>query len=142
MAVSRARTLLTLFLGSVAAACAQPRAEVAAQAATSMCTLRVIVALDTASKQGADDVLFQNTTGHAVCCATGNLFVLHGETLKTPPIADGVLPGIVRKIILDLAPAVRLLPVEASLELADLATADAVFTTNSLRLITPITALE
>jgi hypothetical protein len=45
---SRARTLLTLLLGSVAAACAHPRAEVAAQAATSMCTLRVIVALDTA----------------------------------------------------------------------------------------------
>ena len=46
MAVSRARTLLTLLLGAVAAACAQPRAEVAAQAATPTCSLRVIVALD------------------------------------------------------------------------------------------------
>jgi hypothetical protein len=44
---SRARTLLTLALGCAAAACVQPRAEVA-QAATSTCSLRIIVALDTA----------------------------------------------------------------------------------------------
>src|SRR4051794_11084967 len=47
MAVSRVRTLLTLVLGCAAAACAQPRADVA-EAQTSTCTLRVIVALDTA----------------------------------------------------------------------------------------------
>lgn len=47
MAVSRARTLLTLMLGSAAAACAQPRTNVA-EAATSTCSLRVIVALDAA----------------------------------------------------------------------------------------------
>jgi hypothetical protein len=47
MAVSRARTLLTLMLGSTATACAQPRTDVA-EAATSDCSLRVIVALDEA----------------------------------------------------------------------------------------------
>jgi hypothetical protein len=47
MAVSRVRTLLTLVLGCAAAACAQPRADVA-EAQTSTCTLQVIVALDTA----------------------------------------------------------------------------------------------
>ena len=47
MAGSRARTLLTLMLGSAATACAQPRADVA-QAAPSTCTLNVIVALDAA----------------------------------------------------------------------------------------------
>ena len=47
MAVSRARTLLTLFLGSATAACAQPRTEVA-ETTTPDCSLRVIVALDAA----------------------------------------------------------------------------------------------
>jgi hypothetical protein len=46
MAGNRARTLLTLMLGSAAAACAQPRADVAA--ATSTCNLNVIVTLDMA----------------------------------------------------------------------------------------------
>jgi hypothetical protein len=47
MAGSRARTLLTVVLGSAAAACVQPRADVA-QAAPSTCTIQVIVALDAA----------------------------------------------------------------------------------------------
>ena len=47
MALSRARTLLTLVLGAAAAACAQPRSEVA-EAQASTCNLRVIVALDAA----------------------------------------------------------------------------------------------
>lgn len=46
--VSRARTLLMLVLGFAAAACAQPRTDVAAQPTNSMCTLQVIVALDAA----------------------------------------------------------------------------------------------
>jgi hypothetical protein len=47
MAGSRVRTLLTLVLAFGAAACAQPRADVA-EAAPSTCTLRVIVALNAA----------------------------------------------------------------------------------------------
>jgi hypothetical protein len=47
MADSRARTLLTLVLAFAAGACAQPRTDVA-EAAPSMCTLHVIVALDAA----------------------------------------------------------------------------------------------
>jgi hypothetical protein len=47
MAGSRARTLLTLVLGSAAAACAQPRPDVP-EAATSTCSLQLIVALDAA----------------------------------------------------------------------------------------------
>ena len=47
MASSRVRTLLTLALGCSAAACVQPRADVA-EAQSSTCTLRVIVALDAA----------------------------------------------------------------------------------------------
>lgn len=44
---SRLRTLLTVALGCAAAACVHPRADVA-EAAPATCSLRVIVALDTA----------------------------------------------------------------------------------------------
>ena len=100
--------------------------------------LDAILALKDAAGQGADEVLFRNIAGNLACCATGNLFVLRGDILRTPPLTDGVLAGIVRQMVLDLAPSLALTPVEASLTPADPAAADAGFMTNSLRLISPI----
>ena len=104
--------------------------------------LDAIAALQEATAAGADEVVFRNMAGRAVCCATGNLFVVRDGALLTPPVADGILPGILRAEILrlarDLFPAVR----EQSLDLGDLHAADAVFVTNSLRLIAPALSLE
>ena len=104
--------------------------------------LDAVLALRTAAGEGADEALFLNTSGNLACCATGNLFVIAGETLKTPPLTDGVLAGVLRAEILDLAPIAGLTPVEVSLTPSELASADAVFMTNSLRLIAPIVTLD
>ena len=103
--------------------------------------LDAIAALQAAAAAGADEVVFRNMAGRAVCCATGSLFVVRDGALLTPPVADGVLPGILRAEVLrlarDLYPTVR----EQSLDLSDLQAADAVFVTNSLRLIAPALSL-
>ncbi|MCA8881242.1 MAG: aminotransferase class IV [Rhodobacteraceae bacterium] len=104
--------------------------------------LDAIVALDAAAAGGADEVLFRNTAGRAVCCATGNLFVLTGKVLRTPPIADGVLPGVLRRIVMELCPDLGLTAREESLTPSDLSAADAVFMTNSLRLIAPVVSVD
>ena len=77
MAVSRARTLLMLMLGFAAAACAQPRTDVA-EAATSMCTLRVIVALDAAPDAAllADLSRFSGARLELIRTMTSNLHLL------------------------------------------------------------------
>ena len=54
-------------------------------------------------KKGADDALLLNTAGAMACTTIGNLFAIFGKTLKTPPISDGVLPGIMRAKILQFA---------------------------------------
>ncbi|MGI9504809.1 MAG: aminotransferase class IV [Geminicoccaceae bacterium] len=101
-----------------------------------------ILALHEAIDRGANEVLFRNMAGHVACCATGNLFILDAGILKTPPLADGVLAGVLRQAILELAPAASLKPLEERLTVSDLKTADAVFMTNSLHLIAPVTALD
>jgi branched-chain amino acid aminotransferase len=104
--------------------------------------LDAILANREAQAKGADEALFENSTGHVACAATGNLFALFGTRLVTPPLADGVLAGTVRALILDHAKACGLKPAEESLPLADWLKADAVFVTNSLRLLAPCSAID
>ena len=91
---------------------------------------------------GFDESLFLNLQGRVACAATGNLFLVDGERLHTPALDEGVLPGIVRGLVLSqIAPGLGLEVVEAPLAVSRFLTADAVFMTNSLRLLAQVTAL-
>ena len=103
--------------------------------------LDAVLAAREAAASGFDEALFCNTGGRVACAGTGNLFALFGDTLITPPLADGVLPGIVRAEVLGLAGACGLRPEEGSLSLPAFLRAEAVFVTNSLRLLAPVTAI-
>ncbi|MGY2050264.1 aminotransferase class IV [Methylobacterium sp. JK268] len=104
--------------------------------------LDAVLAAQEAAREGADEALFLNTHGHVACAGSGTLFAVIGGALITPPLADGVLAGIVRGWILAQAPALGLPATERSLTPADLAGAEALFLTNSLRLVAPIVALD
>lgn len=81
---------------------------------------------------GVDEVLFLNTDG-ALCEGTiTNLFVQRADRLLTPPLAAGLLPGILREALIDAGQAE-----EADLTPADLDGAEAVFFGNSLRGLIP-----
>jgi branched-chain amino acid aminotransferase len=104
--------------------------------------LDAILANKEAQAKGADEALFENVSGHVACAATGNLFALFGQRLVTPKLSDGVLAGTVRAFILAQAKACGLTPAEESLPLAEWRKADAIFVTNSLRLLAPCSALD
>ena len=99
--------------------------------------LDAVLALDKAKAEGADDVLFLNSHGMASCSALANLFVVDGFELLTPPLKDGVLPGITRAWIVDNAENFGLRPLERSITAKKLDAVDGLFLTNSLRLISP-----
>ncbi|TXM89674.1 class IV aminotransferase, partial [Methylobacterium sp. WL122] len=102
-----------------------------------------ILAARDARASGFDEALFSNTRQALACAGTGNVFALFGERLVTPPLTDGVLAGIVRAVVIaQLAPACGLACEERSITLSELRRADAVFVTNSLRLIAPVTAIR
>lgn len=77
---------------------------------------------------GVDEVIFGNTDG-ALCEGTiTTIFVQKRGRLLTPALSAGLLPGVLRQSLLEHGRAE-----EATLSLADLAAAEAVFLGNSLR---------
>ena len=69
----------------------------------------------------------------------GNLFVVQGNTLKTPPLTDGALSGITRKMLIKtLNKTEDYEVIETSISPFELQKADELFFTNSLVVIQPI----
>lgn len=104
--------------------------------------LDAILGLQEANEKGADDVLFENMAGHVACLSAANIFALFGLTLVTPPLGDGVLPGTIRAFVLDYAKSLGLTAQERSLKRAELLRADAIFATNSVKLVAPCQKLD
>lgn len=107
----------------------------------SLAYLDNILETQRARAAGCDEALFLNTRGHVACAGVGNIFVLHGKRLLTPPVSDGVLPGIARAELIRLAVATGLDAAEQTLVMDDLTRADAIFVSNSLRLLAPVTRI-
>jgi len=91
---------------------------------------RYDAALAAAGRRGAFDVLYVNRQGLLTEGARSNVFLrIDGEWL-TPALAAGLLPGVMRSVLLD-DPAWRAR--EAQLTVADLARAAAIVVCNALR---------
>jgi len=91
-----------------------------------------------ARRAGADEALFLDTEGHCSEAAASNLFVWTGSLLLTPPISCGVLPGVTREAVLELARGQGLLTVERAFGLEELLAAEEAFLTSSLRGLAPV----
>jgi len=87
-----------------------------------------------------DNCLLINTNKSVVEALNGNLFLVKGNIIKTPPLSDGCLKGILRKQLVDI---IKLLPdytiEEASISPFELQKADELFITNVIKGIQPIT---
>lgn len=104
--------------------------------------LDAILGVREANEKGADDALFENIAGHVACLSVANIFAVFGTTLVTPPLGDGVLPGTIRAFVLEKASSLGLTAQERSLKRAELLRADAIFATNSVRLVAPVEKLD
>jgi len=93
-----------------------------------------------AHENGLANCLLVNDTKNVVEGLQGNLFMLIGKKLITPPISEGCLNGIMRKQILALAKKVEGIEVlEEIISPFDLQKADELFLTNVITGIQPIT---
>jgi para-aminobenzoate synthetase/4-amino-4-deoxychorismate lyase len=90
-----------------------------------------------ARADGFDEAVFLNERDELTEGAISTLFVEQGGHLLTPPLSAGVLPGVLRRHLLDTGEAR-----EATLTLAGLATARAVYAGNSLRGLRPVAEIH
>ena len=88
------------------------------------------LAWQTAESQGAFDMLFCNQQGYLTEGGRSNIFIRKNKVWSTPPLSDGVLPGVMRSVVLDDS---AIPTCEEQLTLMDLFAADEVMLCNSLR---------
>lgn len=93
-----------------------------------------------AQDNGYDNCLLVNNEKNIAEALQGNLFLVKGNHIKTPPLSDGCLRGVIRKQLISI---IRLMDdytfEEASISPFELQKADELFITNTIMGIQPIT---
>ena len=97
------------------------------------------IALKQARDRGAIEAVYVDHKSHVLEGTTSNIFTLINGKLITP--GKGILSGITRKAVLDLA--AKILPVDIrDLNLDELTSADEVFITGTNKMIVPVVQVD
>jgi branched-chain amino acid aminotransferase len=102
--------------------------------------LDLVKGLFDAYDAGAETALILDTEGNIAEGPGFNVFAVRGEQLFTPD--KGVLPGITRQTVFDLAPLLQLTVVQTSVSPEFLTAADEVFITSTAGGIMPVTVID
>jgi len=105
-------------------------------------TMENMLARRDAMDTGADEAFFLNEKNYLTEAAGSNLFIVKEGVLKTPRYESGILPGVTRVVVFELAAQLGIKVREVNLKLTDLLQADEVFITNSLIEIVPVTTFD
>jgi 4-amino-4-deoxychorismate lyase len=95
-----------------------------------------------AQRRGADDAIFVDLDGIVLEGPVTNVWWRRGDTLFTPSTDLGVLAGVTRGVVLELAPAAGYRVEEGAFPLAELGRADEAFTSSTVRELLPVVELD
>jgi len=95
-----------------------------------------------ARARGADDAVLVGLGGELLEAPTANLWWRSGQTLFTPSLDLGILAGITRAVLCDLAPGLGLKVLEGVFTAEDVGAADEAFLSSSTREVMPVIELD
>lgn len=95
-----------------------------------------------AKRRGGDDAIFVDDEGIVLEGTVTNVWWRRGRTLHTPSLELGILAGVTRATVLELAPRLGYAVEEGAYALGELATAEEAFTSSSVREIMPVALLD
>jgi branched-chain amino acid aminotransferase len=101
-----------------------------------------VMARAVAETGGAEEALLLNTRGEVCETSSGNLFWIMNRRLHTPPADAGLLPGVTRSVVLDLAPRLGLTVAESRIDLPAFMTVEGAFVTLSSLGIVEVAAVD
>ncbi len=104
--------------------------------------LESILARQEARAAGVEEALCLNEKGLLAEASMSNIFLVTDGTLGTPGQDSGILPGITRETILELALQLGINTLEHDIRLDELFHAQEAFLTNSLIEVMPLTEIE
>lgn len=97
-----------------------------------------LLALKTARAHGSYEALMVDREGRVTEGTQSNVVAIRGGELQTPPIEAGILEGITRAVVLEVARSLGVAVREADLYPRDLIAADEVMVTGSVRELVPV----
>lgn len=100
------------------------------------------VAHDEARVAGADEALLASAAGEVFEGSASNVFCAVDGDVRTPPVERGVLPGVMRAIVVRLATNAGATVREVPVTRDDLARASEVFLTNAIQGVVPLHTLD
>jgi branched-chain amino acid aminotransferase len=103
--------------------------------------LNSVLALREAHEAGADDALLLDLRGHVTEGSSSNVFFVQEGVVVTPPLQVGILHGVTRGIVIELARGEGLIVREEPHGPEALAAADEVFVTSTIREVLAVTSL-
>jgi 4-amino-4-deoxychorismate lyase len=95
-----------------------------------------------ARRRGADDAIFVDRDGVVLEGPVTNVWWRRGQTLYTPATGLGILAGVTRAVLQELAPVHGYTVEEGAYVLAELAAADEAFTSSTVREVVPVVELD
>ncbi len=95
-----------------------------------------------AKDSGADECLFLNERAFVTEASGSNVFLVERGALKTPRLKNGILPGVTRWAVLELANVNGFDIVETDIRPSQLYAADEAFLTNSLIEVMPLASID
>lgn len=104
--------------------------------------LNSILAKVEASNLGYDEAIMLNERGHVAEGSGENIFAVRNGKLMTPPTSDGVLEGITRDSVIEIATALGIDVSERTLTRSDLVIADELFFTGTAAEVVPIREVD
>lgn len=93
-------------------------------------------------KKGAEEGIFLTSDGFVAEGTTSNIFFVKGGILKTPHLETGILAGITRKVIIDIAKENGISVEEGFYTAEELLSADEVFISSTTREIVPVISID
>jgi branched-chain amino acid aminotransferase len=91
---------------------------------------------------GCVEALMLNTKGEVAECTGDNVFLVRDGALVTPPAEAGILEGITREAVIELAEAARLSVRQAPLTKHDVYIADEIFLTGTAAEVIPVVKVD
>jgi 4-amino-4-deoxychorismate lyase len=95
-----------------------------------------------AKRRGAEEAIFVDGDGILLEGTVTNVWWRTGETLYTPSLELGILAGVTRATLLELAPRAGYEVVEGTYPLPSLLEADEAFTSSSVREVLPLVEID
>jgi branched-chain amino acid aminotransferase len=91
---------------------------------------------------GCVEALMLNTKGEVAECTGDNVFLVRDGALVTPPAEAGILEGVTRQAVIELAEAARLSVRQAPLTKHDVYIADEIFLTGTAAEVIPVVKVD